>query len=286
MTRARAAGSTRTMKYYYPEHLAGYQRMLGEGKRSWDEIHGQGHGFEFFSSRSFLEQILPRLSFETDTPRALELGSGTGPGACFLAQRGFSVDAIDLIPAAIDLARQIAAERGLDIRYEVMDVTELPHQGSQYDLIVDSYCLQGIVLDPDRRKVFAAVRARLKPRGTYLISTAMYTSRRHHPERSVRVHRSGKVLHRFDDDGWFDPETAILYSPLLVLLSTPGFRPEDFPDAVQISGTPYLPRRRYWNPSQLRAELEDQGFRVLLQSGDLGQHVVCVHQHAPIVELR
>jgi SAM-dependent methyltransferase len=180
------------MKYYYHEHVAGYERMLAEGKRSWGEVLGHPDDFENFSSRSFLEEILPRLAFETENPRALELGSGTGPGACFLAQRGFRVDGIELIPAAVKVARDIAEERHLDIHYEVMDVTEIPHIGIKYDLIVDSYCLQGIVLESDRRKVFAAVRARLRPSGYYLISTAMYAEHRHHPESRVVDRKSGK----------------------------------------------------------------------------------------------
>ena len=108
------------MKYYYPEHLTGYERIKTESKRSWGEIHGDPDGFEQFSSRGFLERILPRLQFSDSIPKVLEYGCGTGPGACFLAERGFEVEAIDLIPTAIELAKQIACERGLDIRYWVL----------------------------------------------------------------------------------------------------------------------------------------------------------------------
>lgn len=269
------------MKYYYPEHLAGYERLLAEGKRSWDELHGTEDGFEHFSSRSFLEEVFPRLSFDAEAPRALEIGCGTGPGACYLAQRGFSVDAIDLIPAAIEVAKQIAAERGLDIRYQVMDVTDLHHEGVQYDLIVDSYCLQGIVLDADRRCVFTAVRARLKPQGIYLISTAMYARRRHHPECPVVHPASGLVLHRFDHDSLLDPGAGIVYSPLPDRFAQPGVDPGEFPDAIRVRGTLYLPRRRYRKPTELRAELEAYGFKALQQTGELGENVVCVHREAP-----
>ena len=200
------------MKYYYHEHLAGYRRMQREGKRSWGEIHGKPDDLTHFSSRPFLEQILPRLRFEKTPPRALELGCGTGPGACFLAERGFRVDGIDLIPIAIETAREIAQERGLAIHYAVMDVTQLPHSGPQYDLIVDSFCLQGIVLDADREALFAAVRARLRPSGFYLVSSAMYAAARHHPEQRIVDPRSGRVFDRYDDADLFDPHTEILYT--------------------------------------------------------------------------
>lgn len=52
----------------------------------------------------------------------LEYGCGTGAAACFLAQRGFQIDAVDLVPDAIAMARQFAAERGLAIRFAVQDI--------------------------------------------------------------------------------------------------------------------------------------------------------------------
>jgi len=69
----------------------------------------------------------------------LEYGCGTGAAACFLAAQGFRVDAVDLIPQAITLARRFAR-----------------------------------VTDADRARVVVAVGARLKDNGYYLISTATY----------------------------------------------------------------------------------------------------------------
>ena len=48
------------MKYYYREHLLGYERVRAKGKTAWGEIHGVD-GFDNFSSRAFLDEILPRL---------------------------------------------------------------------------------------------------------------------------------------------------------------------------------------------------------------------------------
>lgn len=89
------------MKYYYPEHVSGYERIKAEGKAAWNEIHGEV-GFENFSSRAFLEEVLPRLQFLAPNPKALEYGCGTGPGACFLAERGFQIIGIDLIPCILE----------------------------------------------------------------------------------------------------------------------------------------------------------------------------------------
>ena len=65
----------KAMKYYYREHLSGYERIQREAKRSWGEIHGAPNGFEKFASRPFFEEALPRLEFELERPRALGLVS-------------------------------------------------------------------------------------------------------------------------------------------------------------------------------------------------------------------
>lgn len=258
------------MKYYYREHLQGYQRIRAEGKTAWGEIHG-GEGFEDFSSRAFLEFALPRLRFSSSHPSALEIGCGTGPGACFLAARGFRVDAIDLIPTAIDIARQQARLRGLQIDFAVQDVTKLPHAGPRYDLIVDSFCLQGIVTDVDREAVYAAVRARLALDGTYLVSSAMFDPARFHPFEQIIDRASGAVYHRYGDDGLIDPATGVVYAPL-------DEDPGAYEGTCQIEGRWYLLNRRHHRPAALRAELERAGFRVLYQDDGYGGNLICVHR--------
>jgi SAM-dependent methyltransferase len=251
------------MKYYYREHILGYQRVKAEGKTAWAEIHGS-EGFENFASRPFLEVALPTLRFSSAHPSALEYGCGTGAGACYLAERGFHVHGIDLIPLAIEMAREQARARGLDVDYAVGDICALPHEGVRYDLIVDSYCLQCIVTDADRARVYAAVRARLRPEGYYLVSTAIYDPGRLRQE-TVVDRRRGIVYNRYGENGLIDLRTSIVLQSL-------GGEPGDYEDAVEIDGSWYLPNRRHYRPPALRAELESAGFRVLYQDG--GQ-VVC-----------
>ena len=134
----------------------------------------------------------------------------------------------------------------------------------------------------DRRKVFSAVRARLKPSGYYLISTAMYERTRHHPEDQIADPLSGAVFHRYDVHDIFDPETEIFH----VLFPGTMFTelddsPEDYEETVEIDGKWYLPRRRYRTPESLRGELESAGFGVILQAGRLGENVACVLAGAP-----
>ena len=248
--------------------MRNYQR---ENTRRYRHLARSGEPTQYahFSSRGFLEEVIRRLRLGRDRRRVLELGTGTGPGAIYLAERGFDVHAIDLIPEAIVEARRIASKRGLEVRCEVMDVTRIPHHGPAYDLILDSYCLQGIVLDADREAVFRAVKARLHPCGYYLVSSAMYAAVRHRADRQMVDRRSGRVFDRYDEASLFDPGTDFYYQPY--------DGKEQVDGAIHVNGSWYYPFRRYRTAPRLRAEVESYGFRVLLQNGELGQNLVAVH---------
>ena len=248
------------MKNYLCENMERYRRMAGTGVPA---------GYDDFSSRAFLDAAIARLVLRRERPRVLELGTGLGPGAVYLAERGFAVHAVDVIPEAIAGARLIAAERGLDVCFEVMDVTRIPRHGPAYDLVVDSYCLQGIVLDADREAVFGAVKARLHPRGYYLVSSAMYAAARHRADLQVVDAPTGRALDRYDEAGLFDPATDIYYRPCDGTQQIDG--------ATRVNGSGYYPFRRYRTGPRLRAELESHGFNILHQSGKLGQNLIAVH---------
>ncbi len=246
-------------KYYLDEHEAGYRRIRAEGKTTWDQLH-EPASFDDFSMRPTLEWALPRLNLSVSQPRTLEYGCGTGPGACFMAARGFRVDGIDISPVAIDMAKELAAQRRLDVHYAVADICELPPSNIVYDLIVDSFCLQCIVTDSDRAEVFAAVRSRLKLNGYYLIGTAIF--------------REGREY----GDQMFDEETGVVYTQL---------EPNDatFEDAVERSGGLYLPNRRHLKPHVLIRELEEAGFKILQhreEGGGMG--VICQRTDSSVMQ--
>ena len=263
------------MKYYYPEHLRSYEKLRAEGKSAWAEIHG-AEGFDNFCSRPFLEKTLSRLHFADSTPAVLVYGCGTGPEACFLAQRGFHVTGIDLIPTAIEMAMDIARQRGLDIAYAVQDICSLPHEGPQYDLVIDSYCLQCVVFDEERRRIFSAVKARLKKGGYYIISTAILDAEHEsqlHLDDVVPDVATGMNYTRYCDDGLIHLSSGLVYEPF----EGPH---EAFPEVRCIAGHWYLPHRRHLRPQALQAELDRAGFRIVDQDSAHRGSLVCVTDSA------
>jgi len=267
---------SKPMRYYYHEHLSDYARVKEMGLKSRAELYGS-HSFDEFSSRPFLEAILPSLALEPGT-RALELGCGTGPGACHLAQEGFAVTGIDLIPDAIEKAKENAQELGLEIKYNVMDVCDLPAEGEPFGLVVDSFCTQGIVTDGDRDRMFRAVKRRLADRGYFLLSCCVFEPSREHPDITIEDAVTGKRYTRFDTHDLFDPDTEILYCLWKPREGMPDARPQDFDGTIHVNGEWYIHRRRYRTPGNLKAELEGHGFEVLHQSGEVLENAVCVHR--------
>ena len=70
----------------------------------------------------------------------------------------------------------------------------------------------------------------------------------------------------------FDPSTDIYYQPCDGIAGK-----EQVDGSVRVNGSWYSPFRRYRTGPRLRAELESHGFKVIHQSGTLGQHLVAVH---------
>jgi SAM-dependent methyltransferase len=78
--------------------------------------------------------------------RALELGCGTGTNSVYLAQQGWDVTAIDLVPKALGSARRKAQAAKVNPRFIKGDVTRLNKLGlgRQYDLLFDIGCFHAI----------------------------------------------------------------------------------------------------------------------------------------------
>ena len=232
------------MKYRHHEFDARYRGL----RDLLDPVDWQGRDFEAFDLRPFLDEVLPTLPVPAGEPWAFEYGTGTGPGACYLAERGFRVDAIDTSPAAIDLARRFATSKSLIIGFEVGDVTRLLRRDRIYDLVVDNFCLHNLITDDDRRRALANVRGLLGPGGHFIIGTSVFNPARDYSE-EIR-----------------DKRTGIVYSPFKE-------NSANFEDVRRIGGAWYYARIRHVEPAALRAELEAAGFRVISQPR--GGRLVC-----------
>lgn len=71
-----------------------------------------------------------------DCKHVLEVGCGTGRTACYLAEQGYQVTAVDLHPKMIEKARKRAQKQGVDVQFIQADAGELPLPAEQFDVVI------------------------------------------------------------------------------------------------------------------------------------------------------
>lgn len=83
-------------------------------------------------------EVLERYVEDLPDGRALDIATGGGRNAIFLAERGYAVDAIDISEEGLAIARERANARDVDVEFVRADVEnhDLPEEA--YDLVVVS----------------------------------------------------------------------------------------------------------------------------------------------------
>lgn len=100
-------------------------------------------------------RLLMETAKQLEPGKALDLACGTGQNALWLAEHGWSVTAVDGAPAAIDILRSRASERGVTVDARVADLEkgESRIEDSSWDLIAVCYYLQENLFEPAKRGI-------------------------------------------------------------------------------------------------------------------------------------
>jgi SAM-dependent methyltransferase len=97
--------------------------------------------------------------------RAIDLGTGEGRNAIWLAERGFTVTAVDFSRVGLARAAGLAAERGVSVDWVHADLLDYQPTPGGYDLVLIAY----VQLPADSLTALArAAAAGLAPGGTLL----------------------------------------------------------------------------------------------------------------------
>ncbi len=124
-----------------------------------------------YEEKPWLWRVEPNVFLVSEvgemTPgRALDVACGEGRNAVWLAERGWQVDAVDFSQVAIERARELARQRGVEVNFTVADVTRYRPEPDAYDLVVILY----LHLPPEqRRDVIARAREAVASGGTMLV---------------------------------------------------------------------------------------------------------------------
>ena len=181
-----------------PEH--GYAHLRDRWTaENWDRRYGEKPALWSGHVNAAVEEEAGAL-----TPgRALDVASGEGGDALWLAEHGWLVDAVDVSQVALDRAAAQAEARGLQDRvsWQQRDVLAWSPPGSIYDLVSVTFLHFPAEL---RRRVYAALAEAVCPGGSFLVVA-------HHPsdlETSVRRPPEPELFFTPDDlvadlgDGW------------------------------------------------------------------------------------
>ena len=152
---------------------------------SWDERYARG---KYTSATP--HKLLIDLAGKLPAGKALDLASGTGRHAIFLAENGWRVTAVDNSAVGIEIARERAAEKNLEIDFRVADLEagEFKPEENAYDLICDFYYLQC--------ELFAEMKKAVKPGGMIVSTIHIYGE--NEPEGRFLL-REGELKGFFED---------------------------------------------------------------------------------------
>jgi SAM-dependent methyltransferase len=158
-------------------------------QRQWDELYASTELVWTAEPNRFVAEELAGLA----AGRALDLGTGEGRNAIWLAEQGWQVTAVDFSAVGLAKAAELAAGRGVTgIRWVRADLRGYQPAPAAYDLILLAY----LHLLPDEfGALLAAAAEALAPGGTLLVVG-------HDADNIARGHggpQDPRVLHRVQD---------------------------------------------------------------------------------------
>lgn len=135
-------------------------------QRRWDKRFGKKEFALGKEPNPFLKKHIHLLPRGT----ALDIATGEGRNAVFLAQHGFEVDAVDISEKGLRKAQQLAREKGAKINTFVVDLDRFQIEKERYDIIANFYFL--------KRRLIPRIKKGLKKGGRVIFETYILDHRK------------------------------------------------------------------------------------------------------------
>ena len=130
----------------------------------WDERYSID-GYLFGTEAA--DFLVAHAALIAPASRVLAVADGEGRNSVYLAQLGHDVLAMDASPVGVAKARQLAAERGVTVDFQVADVLTWDWTPDAYDAVVGIFIQ---FLSPEQRLgVFEGMQRTLRPGGRLLL---------------------------------------------------------------------------------------------------------------------
>ena len=168
------SGAAKTAREYYnSEDADGFYSTIWGGEDIHIGLYESPRDSIFDASRRTVERIASRLKDPGAGTRVLDIGSGYGGAARFLARSyGCRVSALNLSNVENETARRLNKEQGLDHQVEVVDGSfeEIRYPDNTFDA---AWSQDALLHSGDRRRVFGEVARVLKPGGQFVFTDPM-----------------------------------------------------------------------------------------------------------------
>jgi 2-polyprenyl-6-hydroxyphenyl methylase/3-demethylubiquinone-9 3-methyltransferase len=233
------------MKSYYHDHELAYQQIQSKGFVGWGNAKTLNELGDVLT-KEYLQSVIPKFFTAVRGQSALDLGCGSGTTAFLLARLGFAVTGIDVSETAVQMAKDLSLQQGLEIDFRVQDILNEAQPLGKFDLIYDSHCLHCIVFENDRALALRNVKKALSDEGLFILDTMVM------PAEHIDLTGGNKAL-RFD-------ENCILWHKT---------RPSSDYGVVEVDGQYWCAQRRIWPAETVLEEVERAGFQILSQVIDL-----------------
>jgi len=128
-------------------------------QKRWDERFGKKEFAFGKEPNPFLKKHIDLLP----KGKVLDIATGEGRNAVFLAQHGFDVDAVDISKMGLKKARKLANEMGVKIHTFHADLDNYKIGKERYDLIANFYYL--------KRSLIPKIKKGLKKGGKVIFET-------------------------------------------------------------------------------------------------------------------
>lgn len=154
----------------YEDLLDMLDSLLREPTQFWDQFYSDREkGVPFFTN-SPDENLVGYFENKLLRPgKVLELGCGPGRNAIYFAEKGCTVDAVDLSQESLKWAKERAIKKNVIVNFIKENIFELDIEEGTYDIVYDSGCFHHIA--PHRRMSYInLVKKALKPNGFFAIT--------------------------------------------------------------------------------------------------------------------
>jgi SAM-dependent methyltransferase len=225
----------------YSEYLEGYRDA-----QAYD-IEDGGYDADY--------PLTEQLAREFGGP-LLDLACGTGTMTIRLAEQGFQVTGVDIIPEMIALASQKALKQGVSIDWVVADARTF-HLQKQFPFIyMLGNAFQHFLSRADQEALLARVREHLQPEGCFLFGT-----RHPSPRNLFETRFSEPQTYTMPDGRQYVINEQQEYDPIMQIQHYTFHEHWLTPDGLQ-EKKKYSGALRYVFPQEMEALLSYNGFQV------------------------